>query len=194
MKKLVYIILCSLLFINCIPVLEQARLIDKYSVVTSLSGYGIYDLKDQWFGGVPVFTGIQIKYGLTEKNEISFQTTLYESHFGNKFYLYNNNLHMVSAKIALGYKTQYYMRNWLDIQYTLFYGYDFKKNFHFYAGTGGYYLSRVDFAHSIFVGSAFYPFDQMMHAVKVECGFCRQISLTYQDYIYFGISTDLQVF
>jgi hypothetical protein len=199
MKQIFIALPILILFTGCLPMLEQAELLEKNSVVASASAYKNFIEDDhiiysQGFDNYQyAFGGIQIRFGLSNKIEVSGQMDFDRISAGVKFLIFEKDKNIVTAKIMMGSLILQEIMPSM-IKPTLYYGRKIDKNIGIYTGTSIEYSGKYDYAGMCFAGISFRPVENLMHAVKIEGGFIRKITYSHRDYFYAGIAFDFQIF
>ncbi|MDD3802988.1 MAG: hypothetical protein PHW02_01205 [bacterium] len=198
--KIIFIFIISIFFFTgCLPMLEQAELLEKNSVVASVSGYHNFiesddSLYSRGFDNYEyAFGGIQVRAGLSDKLEVSGQMDFDRICAGAKFLLFERDKNIVTAKISMGSLILHEIMPSM-IKPALFYGRKLDDNAGVYAGTSVEYAGKFDYAGMLFAGVSIRPMEGLMHAIKLEGGFIRKITYSHMNYFYAGISFDFQIF
>ena len=183
------------LFSGCLPMLEQAELLKKNSVVSSLLAYKPFAYEPMYFYDTPSigFGGFQLRGGLTDRIEISGQADFERAYAGAKFLIYSGHDNIFSAKLSIGTLILQEMLPSI-VKPALFYGRKINDNFSLYGGTALEYRNPTDYAGMIFIGGTIKPFKLQMHCIKIECGFVRHITFSDNDFFYAGLGIDFQIF
>lgn len=184
-----------ILFSGCLPMIEQAGFIEKNSVVSSLLAYKSFYFPPEDYGAGYAFElgGFQLRGGLTDRIELSGQADLERAYAGAKFLLYSGHNNIISAKLSVGTLILQEMLPSI-VKPALFYGRKINNNFSIYGGTAFEYRNPTDCGGMLFFGGVVKPFSNMLHCLKIECGFVRRITFSDYDFYYAGIGIDFQIF
>ncbi|MGE3062482.1 MAG: hypothetical protein AB7T10_02480 [bacterium] len=199
MKIIILLLFSLLIFTGCLPMLEQAELLEKYSVVASVSGYHNYiERSDElYYRGFDnyenAFGGIQVRAGITDRLELSGQMDFERICGGAKFLIFEKDNNIVTAKISMGSLMLQEIMPSL-IKPTLYYGRKFDKSISFYSGAAAEYAGEFNYAGMLFCGVSFKPIEGMMHSIRIESGLIRKVTYSHMDYFYSGIAFDFQIF
>lgn len=178
--------------------IEQARLVGTHSVVASASGsypVSIVTGKDENYynNQYPLLNEMKFRFGMTDKIELSASTDIQRCFCGAKYLFFKKENDIVTGKLQIGWRT---LEDLLPTRAkgTIYYGRDFGNTIGAYSGASLEYSNNTDWGSAFFIGAAFYPFVDLMHAVNIELGIGNEMTNEQEFFAYFGLSLDFQIF